>query len=1341
MLRSLFFFLATYWRRSPDDSKLEQGGFVNGMAGTEWSWVMGNVARPFCWLMVDLPRVLGQKTAVGRLLPRPSRQRWRCEHVLITFWASSQRAEPPFSLASFHGTLTTATLVSYKRTLNDHQSSTKPFCSRLREKPAHNMLEELSASAEKGIPKEIEYPRNGEDGPENQPVRLLDFLGEPIILPVELCGTREEFQKVLTFRYRNTAGQHYIESGEYDVTTVSGDIIEASSWADHVKPGVSIKLNAIVCIPDADQKMCPICSRTGTIVEDNCGGGKCTYCLTWSRFSNPSIEEATQPSKISQASMFYSDFYRLRRIRVIPILPSRSQDTDMTNVVSASGGGALFSPCLLTNFLEFTIFVYVASSAQTLTASRPDATDVPSTSTENRHPTGREGYSWGAGSTDPRVAFNTYLQKTGLWQAVKWEFEQDGPLHQLTHYAIRSDPILIRKGIFTICGSASVFMNPVALIMRRGGSPTVSNSLFRRHPPSTPALSQTPSPSASLANRIVPSNKPLPRVGRKTIMSPRSNNYERLENGMGPSRFKGRTFSWKKLAIGAVVLIGLLSTAVPAHISSMSSGWKGPDPSQVDYDPLPPPTVPELERPAADVEFPSSPQPPASRPTSYESDPDPLQTVHCSKPYKPSGPLVQYGLMIDAGSTGSRIHVYKFHNCGPSPAYEYEVFKHTQPGLSSYSGAPQDAAASLDVLLDVAMATVPESLRKCTPVAVKATAGLRSLGTGQSAEILAAVRHRLRTAYPFPIAEQDGIVIMDGKDEGVYAWITANYLMNTIRADSPKDSTPYAVLDLGGASTQIVFEPSFDKSKPDSYLHEGDHKYELIFGGRTHVLYQHSYLGYGLMRARKSVHRLVDFADSIRAKSAGPEIGNPCLARGTKRVVEIEDERAGKVRNVTMVGEDVGGFEACNRVMQLVMAKDAICEVKPCAFDGVYQPSILDTFPAGKILLLSYFYDRLHPLLPSTNPPRLTISSLAELATDICMGRPAWEARWGGNVAAMEELEGRPEYCLDLTFMHALLRLGYEFTDAREVQIGKQIDGTELGWALGAAIAMRELPPRWAPAPERSHTHGLFNEASDEDFARAEEFCRMNPRNPVRLLPDETIKYIESQRAGAWDLDWPTTPRFVGRFEKDFHTIGGVRVRTEHECKDVCLFSNLPLVAGAYNRPQQKGVYYEVIVLRMEGVIAIVSNTAGTACKPYPNWRMPGWNRLSAGLHLDDLRKFFEDPDGGRDYTPDLPRIEEGHTVGCGYEFATGSLFFTHNGVRLPDAFRGIYMPRHEHDVYAAIGVEGCNELEVDFGSSRFAWEEGDNSAWRIEDQVGPDSAGEDLPSYNEANLGVGHGG
>ena len=279
--------------------------------------------------------------------------------------------------------------------------------------------------------------------------------------------------------------------------------------------------------------------------------------------------------------------------------------------------------------------------------------------------------------------------------------------------------------------------------------------------------------------------------------------------------------------------------------------------------------------------------------------------------------------MIDAGSTGSRIHVYKFNNCGPSPVYEYETFVQKHPGLSAFAGRPEEAAQSLDSLLDVAMSTVPEQLRRCTPVAVKATAGLRLLGAEPAGEILEAVRRRIGIAYPFPLASQDPVAIMDGRDEGVFAWVTANYLMDTIRADSPRTAAPYAVLDLGGASTQIVFEPVFDGATD---MHEGDHKYELRFGGfagKTHVLYQHSYLGYGLMRARKSVHRLVDFMAAAHTSDAAPiEIGNPCLAQGTRRAVQIDGDGSSLAKNVTMIGGDIGSFEACNRIMQLVMAKD-----------------------------------------------------------------------------------------------------------------------------------------------------------------------------------------------------------------------------------------------------------------------------------------------------------------------------------------------------------------------------------------------------------------------------------
>lgn len=48
-----------------------------------------------------------------------------------------------------------------------------------------------------------------------------------------------------------------------------------------------------------------------------------------------------------------------------------------------------------------------------------------------------------------------------------------------------------------------------------------------------------------------------------SMVSPRSGNYDRLEGGMGPSRTGApqrgwRKFGWKKFAIGAAVLIGIV---------------------------------------------------------------------------------------------------------------------------------------------------------------------------------------------------------------------------------------------------------------------------------------------------------------------------------------------------------------------------------------------------------------------------------------------------------------------------------------------------------------------------------------------------------------------------------------------------------------------------------------------------------------------------------------------------------------------------------------------------------------------------------------------------------------
>ncbi|KAJ5682341.1 guanosine-diphosphatase [Penicillium macrosclerotiorum] len=463
--------------------------------------------------------------------------------------------------------------------------------------------------------------------------------------------------------------------------------------------------------------------------------------------------------------------------------------------------------------------------------------------------------------------------------------------------------------------------------------------------------------------------------------------------------------------------------------------------------------------------------------SSFTKEPTPSNSgvsTKCTKPFDSSKPLIQYALMIDAGSTGSRIHVYRFNNCGSTPELENEVFEQTKKkegsgsGLSSYKGDAEGAARSLDPLLEVALQNVPESYRSCTPIAVKATAGLRLLGPEMSKDILEAVRTRLETVYPFPVVsrEKGGVEIMDGSDEGVYAWITTNYLLGKI--GGPDETPTAAIFDLGGGSTQIVFEPTFEKSKAGGmpeHLAEGDHKYELKFGGREFDLYQHSHLGYGLMSAREAMNRVV-----LEAMLANNDkdlswlkrpISNPCIQPDMEKEVKVtfpNDHPLGPEVTVTMAGpKDASSAPQCRAIAEKILKKDGECKLAPCSFNGVHQPSLEKTFSREEVYIFSYFYDRTAPLgMPSS----FTIDELHKLTATVCAGEDSWGI-FEGVQDALEELRDRPDWCMDLNFMMGLLHTGYEMPLSREVKIAKKIKDNELGWCLGASLPLLSQESGW----------------------------------------------------------------------------------------------------------------------------------------------------------------------------------------------------------------------------------------------------------------------------------------
>jgi hypothetical protein len=175
--------------------------------------------------------------------------------------------------------------------------------------------------------------------------------------------------------------------------------------------------------------------------------------------------------------------------------------------------------------------------------------------------------------------------------------------------------------------------------------------------------------------------------------------------------------------------------------------------------------------------------------------------------HKPTARDDVFAVIVDAGSTGSRVHVFRFGHGADGNTLELEddTFEAVTPGLSSHAADPEAAAASLDPLLALALATVPADQHSRTTLTVGATAGLRLLPGKQADDILDAVRLRLREKYPFVVEPRNGVTVLDGQSEGAFAWLTLNYLLGHL--GKPAGET-VAAIDLGEFSGVLPAPPS-----------------------------------------------------------------------------------------------------------------------------------------------------------------------------------------------------------------------------------------------------------------------------------------------------------------------------------------------------------------------------------------------------------------------------------------------------------------------------------------------------------------------------------------------------
>ena len=86
----------------------------------------------------------------------------------------------------------------------------------------------------------------------------------------------------------------------------------------------------------------------------------------------------------------------------------------------------------------------------------------------------------------------------------------------------------------------------------------------------------------------------------------------------------------------------------------------------------------------------------------------------------------------------------------------------------------------------------------------------------------------------------------------------------------------------------------------------------------------------------------------------------------------------------------------------------------------------------------------------------------------------------------------------------------------------------------------------------------------------------------------------------------PSSPRFKGSVESgiDGGGRGATRVFTTKKCRDVCIFGDLPIMAGLYDIGGKQGAYYEVVIRKMKGIIATGLRYTALANTVHDRYRM-----------------------------------------------------------------------------------------------------------------------------------------
>uniref|UniRef100_A0A1D1ZIS5 Ectonucleoside triphosphate diphosphohydrolase 1 n=1 Tax=Anthurium amnicola TaxID=1678845 RepID=A0A1D1ZIS5_9ARAE len=396
----------------------------------------------------------------------------------------------------------------------------------------------------------------------------------------------------------------------------------------------------------------------------------------------------------------------------------------------------------------------------------------------------------------------------------------------------------------------------------------------------------------------------------------------------------------------------------------------------------------------------------------------------------------RFGIVIDGGSTGTRIHVFAYVvGRGGAPVLDLGAAStmRASPGLSAYADEPERAGESLAELLEFGRRRVPRSQWGETEVRLMATAGLRLLETRVQEMILESCRKVLKVSgFQF---QSDWASVISGADEGIYAWVSANYAIGTLGGD-PQHTT--GIIELGGASAQVTFVSS--EPLPPEFSHV------LQFGKTTYNLYSHSFLHFGQNVAHESLRALLRSGE-LKSDALTPAVKSyidPCTPRGYSGAMGSVKPFIGVL---TADGADpniytAGNFSECRSaaLMLLQRGKDN-CVYRHCRLGSTFVPAL-----QGKFLATENFF---------FTSKFFGLGSTALLSDFVMAGERFCGEDWT-NLKRKYHYLGEDDllrYCFSSSYIVALLHdsLGVAL-DEKRIVFSNQVSSVPLDWALGAFV-------------------------------------------------------------------------------------------------------------------------------------------------------------------------------------------------------------------------------------------------------------------------------------------------